>query len=206
MLKNLPFSKEAIDLLKKHGKILHYKKGSLLENCTRSNKDVCILLSGIIKMCIKHGNKKLLLYHVEGIKPKIINYTNTSNISSDIVCGTVLKDAIVLNTPNDLFLEWASTYIELRDFMITSYQYHYINIINKTQEVNSRTLEEHLLGYIKTKSKLYKNPEIKVPVLEISEDLNFSREAISRGLKNLEINNKIIRKTRSIVLLFLIAL
>lgn len=206
MLENLPLSKEVIDLFKKYGKILHYKKGSLLPNCTRSNKDVCILLSGIVKMCIKHGNKKILLYHVDGIKPKIINYTNTSNISSDILCGTILKDAIVLNIPNDFFLEWASTYIEVRDFMITSYQYHYINIINKTQEVSNQTLEEHLLGYIKTKSKLYKNSEIRIPILEISEDLNFSREAISRGLKNLETNNKIIRKTRSIVLLCLVAL
>ncbi|PKH52337.1 hypothetical protein CXF68_17270 [Tenacibaculum sp. Bg11-29] len=206
MLENLPLSKEVIDLFKKHGKILHYKKGSLLPNCSRFDKDVCILLSGIVKMSIKHNNKKILLYHVEGFNPKIMNYTNTQNISSDIICRIVLKDAIVLNIPNDFFLEWTSTYIELRDFMITSFQYHYMCIINKTQEVSNQTLEEHLLGYIKTKSKLYKNSEIRIPILEISEDLNFSREAISRGLKNLETNNKIIRKTRSIVLLCLVSL
>ncbi|WP_299161274.1 hypothetical protein [uncultured Tenacibaculum sp.] len=201
MLKNLPLSKEVIDLLKNYGTILHYKKGYLLQDCNRFDQGVCILISGIVKMSIKHNHKKILLYHLDCSNPIIMNYTNTPNISSDVICSTIIKDATILNIPNDLFLEWTSTYIELRDFMIASFQYHYMNIINKTQEIRNQSLEELLLSYIKTKSKLYKNSEIKIPLLEISEDLNFSREAISRGLRILENNKKIIRKTRSIVLL-----
>ena len=201
MLENLPLSKEVTDLLKNHGKVLHYEKGYLLQDCCLFDEGVCILISGIVKISIKHNEKKVLLYHLECSNPQIMNFTNTPNLSSDVISSTVLKDATILNIPKNLFLEWSSTYIELRDFMTTSFQYHYMSIINKTQEISNQSLEELLLNYIKTKSKLYKNSEIKIPLLEISEDLNFSREAISRGLRILENNEKIIRKTRSIILL-----
>lgn len=201
MLENLPLSKEVIDLFKKHGKLLHYKKGYLLQSCRRFDEGVCILTSGIVKISINHNNKKILLYHIDCSSPQIMNYTNSPNISSEVISSTVLKDATILNIPNSLFLEWTSTYIELRDFMISSFQYHYMSIISKTQEISNQPLDTLLLNYIQTKSKLYKSSEIKIPLLEISEDLNFSREAISRSLKVLEKSEKIIRKTRSIILL-----
>lgn len=201
MLENLPLSEEVINLFKNYGKMLYYKKGDILQNCPYFNLGVCILTSGIVKISINHNNHKTLLYHIDCSSPQIMNHTNSLNISYEAISSTALKDSIVINIPNNLFIEWTSAYIDLRDFMIDSFQYHYINIINKTQEFNNQSLEVLLLNYIKTKSKLYKDLEIKIPLLEISEDLNFSREAISRSLKILEKNGKIIRKTRSIILL-----
>ncbi len=201
MLKDLPFSKEVIKLFETYGKILHYKKGDLLQNCDEFNNGVCILLTGIVKISINHHNKRTLLYYIESSNSKIMNYTNSPNIPTDEICSIVVEDISILRIPNNLFLEWTNTYIELRDFMISSFQYHYMSIVNKMQEISNQSLENNLFNYIKTKSKLYNKNEIKTPLLEISEDLNFSREAISRGLKALELNKKIIRKTRSIILL-----
>lgn len=201
MLKNLPFTKEVINLFENHGDILYYKKGDLLQNCYKFNNGVCILLSGIVKISINIRNKRTLLYYIESNNSQIMNYTNSPNIPTDEICSIVLEDSTLIRVPNSLFLEWTNTHAELGDFMVSSFQYHYLSIINKMEEISNHSLESNLLNYLKTKSKLYCKSEIKIPLLEISEDLNFSREAISRGLKTLEINNKIIRKTRSIILL-----
>lgn len=201
MLEKLPFPDEVIRLFKAHGKILHYEKNCILQDCCVFNNSVCILLAGIVKISIIHHDKRILLYHINGDNPQIINYTSAPQINSNDLYTKTLEKTTVISIPNELFLDWTSTYIELRDFMITSFQYHYISIVNKMYEISNSSLESNLLSYIKTKSKLYKKNEVKIPLLEMSEDLNFSREAISRGLKVLENNNLIIRKTRSIILL-----
>ncbi|CAL2084074.1 transcriptional regulator, Crp/Fnr family [Tenacibaculum sp. 190524A02b] len=201
MLENLHLPKEVIQLFQTHGTVLHYKKGDLLQKCDCYNTGVCIIIKGIVKVSVQSDNKKIFLYHINGKQPNMINYSGIYSKENSDICCICLDDVTILRMTNHQFLEWVNAFSEFRALMIASFHKHYTSILERTQNTSDQPLKTILYNYLKVKVDLYNTNEVKVPLLEISEDLNFSREAISRGLKTLESENRIIRKTRSIIVL-----
>ncbi len=201
LLKNFSFTHKLVSLFEEYGTIYNHNAGERVNYHQNAHYQTSILLSGLIKLFIENENSKILLYYLDDNKPCIVSYTGLYTNYPVEFSSIVLKETVILTIPNEKIIKWSNMYPELNKFMIFSYQFHYISIVNAIKQFISLSLECRLFNYLKTKSILYKCEEIKIPLQEISLDLNFTIEAISRGLKKLENNQKIIRKTRSIILL-----
>ncbi|MDY8135750.1 Crp/Fnr family transcriptional regulator [Aquimarina sp. 2201CG5-10] len=197
---NTPFSKELIAVLKEHGTTYHHSSGEQLLYHDNTHTETYILLSGLVKLFIEYENKKILLYHLEGSKACIVSHANLFNDYLLEFSSVVIQDSVIITISNEKAVELRNTYPEFEKVMICSYSLHYTSILGVIKQFITESLESRLFNYLKLKSSFLNSLEIKIPIQEISTDLNFSREAISRGLKKLESNNQIIRKTRSVVL------
>ncbi|WP_442265417.1 Crp/Fnr family transcriptional regulator [Tenacibaculum sp. ZS6-P6] len=202
MLQNLPFPRDLIDLIQKKTTIQTFKKGDLILGDSHSLIDTSvILLSGACKTATVLNNKKTHLYCVEANpeSPKLLFCSDLNKITDINFSITSLINCDVIFIPHNFIIEWAIRFTEF-DFLIKEgLRYIFLNILNEMKNISSFSLEDRLIKYLKYKTSFYDDNEIKIPLSEISEDLNFSREAISRSLRKLEEKNLIIKKPRSII-------
>ncbi len=201
LIKKLPFRQELIDLIDQFGTIKTYAAGEPLVNDGCSEKDSLIILEGLIKLFIEHEDKKILLYHVEDNDMCILSYMDIFSNHPVQYSSVAVKDTKLLFIPNDKLIEWSKEYSELRTIIVSSYQKNYSSLLNTIKEFIGQSLENRLYSYLKLKSIHLKTSELKIPHNEIAMELNFSREAITRAIKKLEDDNKVIRRPRSIVML-----
>ncbi len=158
------------------------------------------LLKGTLKLFIEQQQKKILLYHLTSNNVCIVSLTNLFSEYPIDFSSEAMDHCTLLSIPLHKMTEWSSQYKEFRDIIITSHQRHYNSMLNVVQMFTEEPLERRLLSYLKLESIHQDSLDIKISHQQISDELNCSREAISRTIKKLEQSNKLTRKVRSISL------
>lgn len=184
-----------------------FKKGDyvLVNGEILANKFVFILINGTVAYFYENDDQRNYLFSLNSKEAMLINSFNFFYLSDIEFSIKAMEDCEILMIPKVTFLEdklFFTFFKELDvsmgvvfDKMIKSYSYlrkesleiivyNYLLHINTfhTQNVNERN--------------------IFISRNDLSLDLGYSRETVSRALKKLEDEGKIIRKTRSIELLF----
>ena len=201
ILDNVPLTPELKNCLSKEIVIQTYDIGEQIihqESCLIEN---IIVLNGLIKIYKEFNGKKVLLYHYENDDICSLNYLSIWGRLPIHYSGTALKPTTLLFISQEKVMHLSQRYPELRNLIIKSHQQHYNNLLKTLKTNIERPLHYRLFEYLKYKSEQLKTQELKIPHAEISTDFNLSRESISRALKKLEEQNKIIKKPRSILIL-----
>jgi CRP/FNR family transcriptional regulator len=121
------------------------------------------------------------------------------NTSSEIraICES---DTTLVMVPVAFMDDWLTKYRSWRNFIFENYQNRLSEMLKAIDALTFLKLDERLEKYIKDKSKVTKSKTLKITHLEIAMDLNSSRVVISRLLKKMENQGKVVlgRNTISI--------
>lgn len=121
------------------------------------------------------------------------------NTSSEIraICES---DTTLIMVPVAFMDDWLTKYRSWRNFIFENYQNRLSEMLKAIDALTFLKLDERLEKYIKDKSKVTKSKTLKITHLEIAMDLNSSRVVISRLLKKMENQGKVVlgRNTISI--------
>lgn len=201
-LKNIRLPKDLILLFEKNSEIITIPKKDISNSFSYDfcSNSYCFL-SGLVKVYILFQGKKIFLYHLPNKNKSLMSFPNMLNEYNLQFRIEALHDTVVLINSNKNILKWSDSYPVLRDYIINSYQCFYHIMLENIQKHLKETLENRLLDYLKLNTHLFKTLELTISIQELAIDLNCTREAISRSLKRLELDHKIIRKSRSILLL-----
>jgi|GEM_PF-3577652 len=201
-LEKKTFPKKLYSFFEKHGEIIKITKKDNADNFIFNlEKKTYCFLSGLVKVYVEHECKKIFLFHLPNNKISFASLPSLKNEYNLKFKIEIIEDTTILINSNKNILELSHSHTILKNYIINSYQHFFLIMLKKIQEFTQKTLEDQLLNHLKLKATLYKQLEIVIPIQELATDLNFSREAISRSLKKLECDHKIIRKSRSIILL-----
>lgn len=97
----------------------------------------------------------------------------------------------MLMIPIRLNDEWMIKYKDWKNFVMNNYRARFEELFNTIDSIAFHKLDERLISFLKTKSRAKKSNILKATHQEIADDLNSSREVISRLLKQLEKDGKI---------------
>ncbi|OEK07541.1 hypothetical protein A8C32_17240 [Flavivirga aquatica] len=199
ILKKRQSTKEFEAFFKKHSKTITITKEDTSNSFSFDlENNSYYFLSGLVKVYIQHADKKIFLFHLPNEKAFFSSLLNEYNLKFQI---EILKDTVILVNSNKNILKWSQSSKILKNYIINCYQDSYSAMLRNIQELLHATLEDRLFNYLKLTSTLLEESEIVISIKELATDLNYSREAISRGLQKLELDYKIVRKSRSILLL-----
>ena len=98
----------------------------------------------------------------------------------------VVEDVELVSIPLRFVDEWMMKYHSWKNFVMKSYDFRMMELIQTIDEIAFMKMDERLLNYLFRKSKAINSKTISSTHQEIAKDLNASREAISRLLKKLE--------------------
>ena len=152
-----------------------------------------LLISGAIKILREDPDgDELLLYFLEkGDTCALTLSFNRGQRKSEIRAIAEL-DTVLIMIPIQKMEEWSSTYKSWRNFIFDSYQNRLQEMLDTLDSIAFMRMDERLLKYLRDKQKLTKSDELQSTHQDIAYEMHTSRVVISRLLKKLEVEGRII--------------
>lgn len=146
-----------------------------------------IVLSGALKISRENEvGEELLLYYLEGGETCAMTVQCCVRKKQSEIRATVVENASLLMIPIAKMDEWMVSYKSWREFILQSYHFRMMELIDTVDALAFKRLDERLETYLKDQAKLTGSLEINRTHQQIADDLHSSRVVISRLLKQLE--------------------
>jgi CRP/FNR family transcriptional regulator, anaerobic regulatory protein len=149
-------------------------------------RSTILLLNGLLKVYREddEGNEFLMYYLEPGDACALSIMCMPRNEKSAIMLKAVEPSEVIM-IPAHLTEAWLSKYKSWNNFVIASYRQRFEELLLTLDSIAFKALDERLLFYLKRHQKVIGN-EVRLSHQQIAEELNSSREVISRLLKKLE--------------------
>ncbi len=169
------------------GKLLRFEAGEIMMDYGSYVKFVPLILEGSIKVT-REGNDgtEILLYYIKAGESCTMSFTCCMLNKKSEIRTEAEEDTLVLGIPLKYVDEWMNRYQSWKNFVMLSYDNRMLELIRTIDSLVFQKMDERLLKYLQTKAKTKGSPVLEVTHQEIATDLNASREAISRLLKQME--------------------
>jgi CRP/FNR family transcriptional regulator, anaerobic regulatory protein len=181
------FSKDLINDIEANATIQSFKEGEILMRTGQYIKNTVLVLSGKIKIYREgeDGGEFFMYYLQPGQACAISMICATKNEKSQIM-AKVDDDAELLMVPLALMDKWMMQHRSWYEFVIDTYRTRFEEVLVVVDSIAFRAMDERLQFYLKKQQASCNCDDIKLSHQEIANDLNTSREVISRLLKKME--------------------
>jgi CRP/FNR family transcriptional regulator len=160
-----------------------------------------LLLKGQLRILREdeEGNE-LLLYYIRPGETCAMSLTCCSGNAVSNVRAVAEEDTELLLLPIQIIDEWTTKYPSFKSFILKTYQKRFEELLNTIDGIAFHNLDDRLSQLLKQKSEK-EGSELKTTHQELANQLNSSREVISRLLKQMERKGKIQMGRNKITLL-----
>ncbi|HHB79569.1 MAG TPA: Crp/Fnr family transcriptional regulator [Saprospiraceae bacterium] len=175
------------DAICQEGMIKHFKRGDVTQEIGSYVKFVPLISKGTLKVLREddHGNE-IFLYYLHAGDSCSMAFSCCMMHKKSEVRTKVVEDVELIGIPIRFVDEWMMKFHSWKNFVMKSYDSRMMELIQTIDEIAFLKMDERLLNYLNRKSKAIGDTTIFSTHQEIAQDLNASREAISRLLKKLE--------------------
>lgn len=164
-------------------------------------KHLPVIIDGVVKVYSQFDGKELLLYYIKPKQSCIVSFTAAIyNKPSEIYAVTDAESKIAL-LPTNKVEEWTSKFPRFNQLFFDLYHQRYLDLLNTINQLVFTTLDQRIMKYLDEKSKLTNTNLISVPHRIIASDLGTAREVVSRVIKKLEKDQKVIQTSEGIKIL-----
>lgn len=186
------FEKALQDELLQEGKVVEVKAGDIIIDNGQYIKFVPILISGTIKI-IRTDDKEgeILLYYVGSDETCAMSLTCCMTHQKSRVRAVAEEDTVMFSIPLAKTEEWMLRYPTWKDFVMQTYSARFDELLKTIDGIAFHKVDERLWKYLLNKAEVTDSNILNVSHQQIAEELNSSREVISRLLKQLEHNGAI---------------
>ena len=170
----------------KHGTIKEVKAGETLLKVGQTIRSTMLIIDGLVKLYREDNDgKEFFIYHLDAGQACSLSMVCAAKHETSEVLAKALTDATVLAIPLEYMDQWMSKYKSWYQFVITSYRNRFEELLKTIDAIAFTGMDERLEYYLKNQVEKLGNP-LKITHQEIANDLNSSREVISRLLKKME--------------------
>ncbi len=186
------FEKELIEEIVEVGFIDKFKAGETLIDIGENMTHIPLILDGAVKIIRqeKEGDE-LVLYFLEKGDTCAVSFINCINRKKSIFKGVVENDVEAIFVPVEKIDDWLAKYKTWRYFIIDSYHFRLIEMVESIDGLAFMNMNQRLLKYLTDKAKINKDINIEITHQQIAKDLNTSRVVITRLLKQLHNDGKV---------------
>lgn len=178
------------------------KAGELLVDVGDDLTHIPLIFKGTVKV-IRHINDdgELALYYLNPGDTCAISFINCIESKKSVFEVMVESDLEAIFIPVDLIDEWLVKYKSWRRYIIDSYHFRLMEMLESIDGLAFTSLYDRLVKYLKDKVKRSNSNVLKITHQEIANDLNTSRVVITRIMKQLQDEGKIVSTRNKIKVL-----
>jgi CRP/FNR family transcriptional regulator, anaerobic regulatory protein len=163
---------------------------------------VPLVISGLVKVSIVNADgQEILLYYVRSGQTCAMSFTcwMTTQVSS--IEGVAEEDTELLAVPGKVVDEWLLKYPSWKKFVMTTILDGFTAFIKSIDDIAFKKMDDRLIIYLKEKSRATGSSLINLTHKQIGEELGTNRVVVSRLLKKLENDNRLLLYRNQIKLL-----
>jgi CRP/FNR family transcriptional regulator len=196
------FEPDLVLAIEKNAKPVSIKAGDVILDIGQIVRTMPIILSGSVKVSrIDEEGKELLLYYVNPNESCAMTFTCCMQQYPSEIRAVAEEDVDMLVIPVSLMDEWLVKYPTWKSFVMKTIRFRFHEMLNVIDQIAFQKLDERLVYYLKEKSKVTGSTLINLSHEQIASELATTRVVISRLLKVLENNNKVLLYRNQIKLL-----
>jgi CRP/FNR family transcriptional regulator, anaerobic regulatory protein len=186
------FEEELIEEIEQWGEQKLLPPNEVLMRKGQFIRSTMLVLSGLIKVYREdeEGNEFLMYYLQPGEACALSMVCAAKHEASPIMAKTVTETEIMM-VPVEHMSEWMHQYKSWYQFVIETYRSRFDELLNTLDSVAFRSMDERLEFYLKRARATQQTNMIEISHQEIAQELNTSREVISRLLKKMEQRGKV---------------
>ena len=194
------FEEELLKEIEQTGVLKFAREGEIIMDINDYISAMPLLLEGAIKILRedKEGNE-LLLYFLERGDTCALTLSCCLGQTRSEVRAVAERDTRFIMIPVSKIEEWTAKYKSWRNFVFESYHSRLTEMLETIDTLAFMNMDERLLRYLQDKAKINQSEELQVTHQQVAYDLNTSRVVVSRLLKRLEMEGKILLQRNSIV-------
>lgn len=164
----------------------HLEAGSPLLREGQYVKVLPIVLSGLVKVFSRYGDRELLLYYIEPEESCIMSFWAGFAQEPSKVFAQTEEDSDLLLLPASGIREWLQTYPAFGSLFFEQYAKRYTELLNTIHHILFSKLDVRLYDHLCEKSRLRGSRTLSMSHQQLADELGTVREVVSRTLKKLE--------------------
>jgi len=169
------------------GKMMRFETGELIIDFGSYIKLIPLVISGSIKVSREGDDgEEIFLYYLQGGDACTMTFTCCMRDKQSAIRTIAEDDTQIIAIPTRYMDEWMMKYPTWKNFVMTAYDQRMLELIDTIDQVVFKKLDERLLAYLRKKAEAIGQTTLQTTHQEIADDLNVTRESVSRLLKTLE--------------------
>jgi CRP/FNR family transcriptional regulator len=201
LFKNV-FEPELIKEFEDKVKVVDVKQGEKVISVGQTVRVIPFLLKGTLKVSrLDDKLNEIFLYYLNAMEGCAMTFTCCMQQFPSEVQAVAEEDVTYLAIPISVMDEWIVKYPTWKSFVMRTIRSRFNELMHAIDQLAFQKLDERLVNYLKEKSKLTGSAVLNLSHTEIANDLASSREVISRLLKKLEIDGRLLLYRNQIKLL-----
>lgn len=193
---------DLIEEIIKYGKIMSFKEGDVIIDYNKNIKFMPLILSGTIRVMRKDSeDREILLYYLGTNESCAMAYTCCMEARKSEVKAIAEDEVELIAIPQEKLDEWLVKYPSWKSYIFNSFTQRFNELLRSLESIAFQKLDQRLIKYLKNKAKVTGKTALQLSHHQIAEEMGTSREVISRLLKQLENEKKLLLYRNEIKLL-----
>jgi CRP/FNR family transcriptional regulator len=155
-------------------------------------RSTMLVLNGLIKVFREdEEGYEFLMYYLKPGEACALSMVCASRHEASPISAVTVSETEVIQVPIETMSEWMGKYKSWYQFVIETYRFRFDELLLTLDNVAFRSMDERLEFYLKRAQEATHSNVIDVSHQQIADELNSSREVISRLLKKMEQHGKV---------------
>jgi CRP/FNR family transcriptional regulator, anaerobic regulatory protein len=196
------FEPELLEEIEKVGEIRTFAEGEVIMRTGQYIKSTILILDGLVKIYREdEDGNEFFMYYLDGGKACALSMICSVKQEKSELMAKALKETTVLALPLNSVDQWMTKYKTWYHFVLSSYRARFEEVLQTIDHIAFRNMDERVVFYLKRNQEKLGTNIIPLTHTEIAQDLNSSREVITRLLKKMSDKGMIRMKRQHIEIL-----
>ena len=188
--------------IQQFGEVKYFSEGDIIMDYGKYIRMMPIIIKGTIKVYrMDETGNEILLYYLSSNESCSMAYSCCMEAKKSEVKAIAEDDGELIAIPHLKLEEWLCKYPSWKSYIMRSFNERFLELLKSIESIAFHKLDERLIAYLKEKQRHTGSSVIKASHHLIADELHTSRVVVSRLLKQLENDKKIILYRNEIKLL-----
>ena len=184
------------------GEVKYFREGDIIMDYGKYIRMMPLITKGTVKVYrLDENGNEILLYYLASNESCSMAYSCCVEAKKSEVKVIAEDEVELIAIPHTKLDEWLCKYPSWKNYIMRSFNDRFLELLKSIESIAFHKLDERLIAYLKEKQRLSGSSVIKASHYLIADELATSRVVVSRLLKQLENNKKIILYRNEIKLL-----
>lgn len=178
--------------LQEHGRILEVKAGQTLLQSGQNIRNTMIVLEGLVKLFREDSEGgEFFMYHLHPGDGCALSLICDRTFRTSSVTAKTVTDSVLLVVPLEHTENWMRQYRTWYHFVVGTYRRRYEELLETIDHIAFQNMDERLEFYLRRHRNALQTNVLEMTNTQIAQELNSSREVISRLMKKLAEDGKV---------------
>ncbi len=185
---------DLVDKILNESSIKEFSKGIEILREQQYVKVLPIVINGLVKVYSRFDEKELLLYYIEPAQSCVMTFYAALKNTPSKVFAITEEDSKILLIPVQLLPNWLKEYPEFNELFYNQFNLRYSELLGTIGHLLINKMDKRLYDHLKKKLELTNSNSITMSHNQIANELGTAREVITRVLKKLETDGKVVQE------------